>query len=230
MSKPKRNVTAGESTGGGWLPDSSVAALAVLLCENETLKRDVTREELERAGEWPCVACKRRAEWLVARGVQVGAPGPREPQEDAQVLRLLRHLRNVQSEDGCDLIGQETNELMWWVARHFGFRTVMVQHEPAPDCSFVGPHNFSECGSDVGNLDFEVNPDTLAAARGPEATPAGSWDDVAQVLEGFEKGIFQRNADGDGASDWAVKLLPYVAALSRLYEWAGRVAADRGTR
>jgi hypothetical protein len=39
---------------------------------------------------------------------------------------------------------------------------------------------------------------------------------IAKVLEGFEVGVFERNTDGDGSPDWAVKLLPYVAALAVL--------------
>lgn len=39
---------------------------------------------------------------------------------------------------------------------------------------------------------------------------------VAKVLEGFDKGIFVRNVEGDVASDWAVKAFPYLQALGKL--------------
>jgi hypothetical protein len=41
-------------------------------------------------------------------------------------------------------------------------------------------------------------------------------EDVAKVLEGFDRGIFVRDVSYDGESGWAVRLLPYLAALGRL--------------
>ena len=48
--------------------------------------------------------------------------------------------------------------------------------------------------------------------------------DVLKILEGFDKGIFVRNTDGDSAPDWAIKLFPYIAALGRL----AKKAEDEG--
>lgn len=39
---------------------------------------------------------------------------------------------------------------------------------------------------------------------------------ASKVVEGFTKGFFTRSTKGDGESDWAVKLLPYIAALGKL--------------
>lgn len=61
--------------------DADTRALAVLLCEYEAQKGDVTRAELERAGEWPCVRCKRVAAWLAARGVRLFARSGAAPRE-----------------------------------------------------------------------------------------------------------------------------------------------------
>ena len=33
------------------------------------------------------------------------------------------------------------------------------------------------------------------------------------VLDGFDKGVFVRNTALDDASDWAIKLFPYLKAL-----------------
>ena len=38
---------------------------------------------------------------------------------------------------------------------------------------------------------------------------------LTTILKGFEDGVFVRDVTGDGASDWGVKLLPFVVALSR---------------
>jgi hypothetical protein len=38
----------------------------------------------------------------------------------------------------------------------------------------------------------------------------------AKVCEGFDKGIFVRALEWDAASDWAVKLLPYIQAIGVL--------------
>lgn len=47
-------------------------------------------------------------------------------------------------------------------------------------------------------------------------------DAARTVLEGFDKGIFQRNIDGDHVEGWAMKLLPYIAALAELQKWIER--------
>lgn len=43
---------------------------------------------------------------------------------------------------------------------------------------------------------------------------------IAKVLEAFEVGVFVRNVARDGEPGWAVKLLPYLAALAELREGA----------
>jgi hypothetical protein len=40
--------------------------------------------------------------------------------------------------------------------------------------------------------------------------------DVETVLRGFDEGVFVRDISHDIESGWAVKLLPYLAALGRL--------------
>jgi len=40
--------------------------------------------------------------------------------------------------------------------------------------------------------------------------------DVAKVLEGFDIGVFVRNTGDDYSDGWAMKILPYIAALARL--------------
>jgi hypothetical protein len=47
-------------------------------------------------------------------------------------------------------------------------------------------------------------------------------DAARTVLEGFDKGIFQRNIDADHLDGWSMKLLPYVVALSELQKWTER--------
>lgn len=38
---------------------------------------------------------------------------------------------------------------------------------------------------------------------------------LAEMLKGFEAGVFVRNIEGDGERDWAVKLLPFIRTLGR---------------
>ena len=43
------------------------------------------------------------------------------------------------------------------------------------------------------------------------------WSEpVTTVLRGFDEGVFVRNVKGDGESDWAIKLMPFVRALGVL--------------
>ena len=42
-----------------------------------------------------------------------------------------------------------------------------------------------------------------------------------KVLEGFDCGVFGRDTTGDSSSGWALKLLPYIAALAELREAVG---------
>lgn len=42
---------------------------------------------------------------------------------------------------------------------------------------------------------------------------------ITLVLEGFDKRIFVRNATGDDAPDWGIKLIPYLMALKALTEY-----------
>ena len=51
-------------------------------------------------------------------------------------------------------------------------------------------------------------------------------EQVAKVLEGFDRKIFVRNIEGDGASDWAVKCFPYLRALGILAESLPLVATE----
>lgn len=41
-------------------------------------------------------------------------------------------------------------------------------------------------------------------------------DNCRKLLEGFDEKVFVRNIEGDGESDWAMKLLPYMASLARI--------------
>jgi hypothetical protein len=116
----------------------------------------------------------------------------RDPLAALLALRLARHLRDIQAEDGCDLVGQESNDLMWWVARHFGLRIKLVEHAAVGDCPWTGKHHFSECGSELAVLDFEVGdaPGTdaptlaelLHEAHGPASSPPESWLAMAAWL------------------------------------------------
>lgn len=40
-------------------------------------------------------------------------------------------------------------------------------------------------------------------------------DALSTILKGFEEGVFVRDVTGDGASDWSVKLLPFVIVLAK---------------
>ena len=51
-------------------------------------------------------------------------------------------------------------------------------------------------------IDIAAVPDIIANGR--------------MVLKGFDAGVFVRNIDGDHESGWAVKALPYIAALAHL--------------
>ena len=86
-------------------------------------------------------------------------------------LRLAQHLMVLQSEDGCDDIGQETSDLMFAVMRHFGLRTKLVDHPPVPACEVSGPHNVVECGHEEMPWEFEVDPNAAPAAPAPTEEP-----------------------------------------------------------
>lgn len=47
-------------------------------------------------------------------------------------------------------------------------------------------------------------------------TPAPLERDVALVLKGFDEGVFIRDTSHDHEPGWAMKMLPYLAALGRL--------------
>ena len=47
-------------------------------------------------------------------------------------------------------------------------------------------------------------------------------DAARTILDGFDKGVFNRNITNDGESAWAIKLLPYIVALAKLQEWVNR--------
>lgn len=48
---------------------------------------------------------------------------------------------------------------------------------------------------------------------------------IRLVLEGFDKGVFVRDISHDHESSWAVRQLPYLAALSRLIDQRAREEA-----
>ena len=52
-------------------------------------------------------------------------------------------------------------------------------------------------------------------------------DDVRKVLEGFDQKIFIRDISGDHRSDWAVTVMPYLAAVGRLKAWADDQEGER---
>ena len=62
----------------------------------------------------------------------------------------------------------------------------------------------------------------LAALTASPPSAPEEREDIAKVLEGFDKGVFVRSTDNDHESGWAVKLLPYIGALQR-------IAARHGT-
>jgi len=47
---------------------------------------------------------------------------------------------------------------------------------------------------------------------------------IRTTLEGFDKGVFVRNTEGDSAPDWAIKAFPYIRALAVLAEQFGSPA------
>jgi hypothetical protein len=49
----------------------------------------------------------------------------------------------------------------------------------------------------------------------------GEDTDVATLLRGFDEGVFIRDIARDIEPGWAIKLLPYLAALGRLYKRVG---------
>jgi len=55
----------------------------------------------------------------------------------------------------------------------------------------------------------------------PSRYVQGEDADVATILRGFDEGVFIRNTAKDLEPGWAVKLLPYLAALGRLYKRVG---------
>ena len=38
---------------------------------------------------------------------------------------------------------------------------------------------------------------------------------IRTILQGFESGVFIRNISGDGATGWAMKILPFILALAK---------------
>ena len=38
---------------------------------------------------------------------------------------------------------------------------------------------------------------------------------LTEIMDGFDRGVFVRDISNDSNPDWALKLLPFIAALSR---------------
>lgn len=62
--------------------------------------------------------------------------------------------------------------------------------------------------------------DALAQVREAEA-PEALRKAARVILRGFHEGVFVRSIDGDQRPDWAVRLLPFVAALSEVKSIVG---------
>ena len=45
---------------------------------------------------------------------------------------------------------------------------------------------------------------------------------LKDVFALMDEGFLVRNIDGDGASDWAVKLVPYMVRLKKAYDALGK--------
>lgn len=54
----------------------------------------------------------------------------------------------------------------------------------------------------------QANANVLAAA--PELL-----ESLKTIMDGFEEGIFVRNISGDEKGDWALRLIPFIAALGK---------------
>jgi hypothetical protein len=63
------------------------------------------------------------------------------------------------------------------------------------------------------NRDSEVAK-CQAKLQEAESTRRSLDQAVRTILRGFDEGVFVRNIDGDTRSDWAVRLLPFIAALA----------------
>ena len=55
-------------------------------------------------------------------------------------------------------------------------------------------------------------------------------EDVAKVLEGFDKGIFIRDISRDHESGWAVRSLSYLVAVGRLAAAMAEEDGEDGNR
>ena len=73
-----------------------------------------------------------------------------------------------------------------------------------------------DAAREMGRKDEELR--IVALMSDQTAEIARLQEQVAKVLEGFDRKIFVRNIEGDGASDWAVKCFPYLRALGILAE------------
>lgn len=68
-------------------------------------------------------------------------------------------------------------------------------------------------------LDFAAALSLLLAAREEIKrlrSSGPSHEDVATLLRGFQEGVFVRDITRDVEPGWAIKLMPYLAALGRL--------------
>ena len=81
-------------------------------------------------------------------------------------------------------------------------------------------------------LQKEVNllPETEAAVHIAELQDeiAKQSEDVRILLRGFDEGIFVRSIERDKEPGWAVILLPYLAAMRRLYRRDAREREEKG--
>jgi len=54
------------------------------------------------------------------------------------------------------------------------------------------------------------------AANKKRARQKKMTEAIVTVLDGFERGVFIRNTENDGAPDWAIVILPYIRAIAVL--------------
>jgi DNA-binding phage protein len=83
----------------------------------------------------------------------------------------------------------------------------------------VGPDRLSVEDRDFWTHEMTVHNARQARADGDDLESVRVH--VGRIIEGFETGVFLRNTVNDKSDDWAIRALPFIAALAGMTTWAG---------
>lgn len=93
-----------------------------------------------------------------------------------------------------------------------------MTHTPTPgpwksDGVLIWAGNAVIAQADIAGVEY--NEAARAANANLIASAPDLYESLKVILDGFEEGIFVRNISGDEKGDWAMRLIPFLAALGK---------------